>query len=352
MTIDLTTRYGSLTLASPIIVGACPLTSQDQTRVAIESAGAGAIVLPSLFEEQIVHWNQTRGIELSERELQLSQRSERMQDYSTCKDADTYLAIVNRASAQLNIPVIASLNGESDGNWLDFAGEVEEAGAAAIELAVHHSDGLIDAGPREIEESLVRLVVSINNAISIPLFLKLEREYTSVAHLARHLVSGCQGLVLYGRKPNVEICLDSLTVRHSWGLTEPGSIVGSLGSIMRVHASCPAMSLAACGGIGTVEDVIRALLAGADAVMVTSELYRNGPDVIRSLVDGLVEYMDHNGIQSIHELQTKRPLEFSSEDERVAYTKALSSRVAFPGSGDLDLHGDRFGHLDTGTSSE
>ncbi len=261
MTIDLTARYGSLALPSPVIVGACPLTLQESTRIAMQSAGAGAIVLPSLFEEQIIRWNKAKGIELTPREQQMERRCGEMKVPSPCKDAETYLAIVNRASSQLSIPVIASLNGESQGNWLDFAGEVEEAGAAAIELAVHHSESLHEKGPRDIEESLVQLVVSINSAISIPLFLKLERDYTSMGHLSRQLASGCQGLVMYGRKPNVELCLDTISVRHDWGLTEPGSIVRSLAAIMRVHASCPAISLAACGGISTAEDVIRALLA-------------------------------------------------------------------------------------------
>ncbi|TWU47343.1 Dihydroorotate dehydrogenase B (NAD(+)), catalytic subunit [Rubripirellula tenax] len=346
MSIDLTTRYGSLTLRSPIVVGACPMSVDEQTRIAIESSGAGAIVLPSLFEEQISLWNQSRGKSLSDQEQQRVTQCNALAEATYCGNAETYLSIVNRASEQMHIPVIASLNGESEGNWLDFAGEVEEAGAAAIELAVHHSDALHQSGPRQIEESLVRLVTNINQAISIPLYLKLERDYTSLGHLSRQLSSGCQGLVMYGRKPNVEICLDSLSVRTHWGLTEPGSINQSLGEIMRVHSSCPTMSLAACGGISSSEDVIRSLLAGADVAMVTSAIYRHGPDVIRTMNDGLMEYMNQHQLTSIVELQEQRPLEFDQGAQRNAYAKALSSRIDPPADSNSNFHGDRYGHLD------
>ncbi len=359
MSIDLTTGYGSLTLRSPIVVGACPMNADEQTRVAIESSGAGAIVLPSLFEEQIILWNRSRGNDLTMREQRIVDRSRRMQHElfdtnAVCKNAETYLSMVNRVSSQMTIPVIASLNGESQGNWLDFAGEVEEAGASAIELAVHHSCGASDQCPREMEASVVRLVKSINDSISIPLFLKLGREYTSLGDLSRQLMSGCQGIVMYGRKPDVEICLDTLTARTAWHLTSPGSIRHSIAAIMRVHATCPAMSLAACGGISGSEDVVRAILAGADVAMITSAIYRDGPDVIRVLNDGLVNFMERHHLTSMQELQSRRPLEFDWDCERAAYATALSSRLDF----DRDcnpatvMHGDRFGHLEQRSTSE
>jgi dihydroorotate dehydrogenase (fumarate) len=162
-------------------------------------------------------------------------------------------------------------------------------------------------------------------------------------------LSGVDGLVLYGRSPDVDICLDSFELKSEWGLTEAGAILRSLGSITRIHCYCPAMPLAASGGIGSSSDVIKAILAGADVAMVTSALYREGPDVIRTFIDGLIAFMEQHGLQSIRDLQAKRPLDFDSEQDRLNYVSALSSRLRSrdTSSGDHAIHGDRWGHPTT-----
>ena len=349
MAFDLTTHYGGLKLRSPLVVGACPLTAQEQTRLAIESAGAGAVVLPSLFEEQVILWNERNGYTLSQRDQQLLERSRRMGVEQSHAGADTYLAMVKQATARSSIPIIASLNGESVGNWPAFAKELQQAGAAAIELNVHHAPPRDFSGPRDAEDRVVELVAKIDSVIEIPLFLKLGRDYTSLSHLALRLLSGAQGLVLYGRTPDIDICLDSLQLKTAWGLTQSGSITEALGSIMRVHGFCPAMPLAATGGIGSPGDVIKVLLAGADVAMVTSAIYREGPDVIRTFIDGLIVFMQRHRMHSLRELQTSRPLEFSCEHERHDYVKALSTRLQASDvtSNENALHGDRWGHPDT-----
>ena len=126
------------------------------------------------------------------------------------------------------------------------------------------------AGPREAEDAVVNLVSMIDKAITVPLFLKLGRDYTSLGHLAHRLLSGVDGLVLYGRSPDIDVCLDTVDLTSEWGLTEAGAISHSLGSITRIHCYCPAMPIAASGGIGSPSDVIKAILAGADVAMVTS----------------------------------------------------------------------------------
>ncbi|WP_372721961.1 dihydroorotate dehydrogenase-like protein, partial [Novipirellula sp.] len=346
MSIDLTTHFGGLKLESPILVGACPLTAEEQSHAAIAAAGAGAIVLPSLFQEQVLQWNQRRGLEVHEASPQLLERCKLGPTDTYCQSAESYLSMVQRAAAHVSIPIIASLNGECGGHWLDFAGELQQAGAAAIELNVHHPPPSEYASPREVEDALTELVTQIDAAITIPLFLKLDRYYTSPSHLAHRLLSGAQGLVLFGRAPDVDICLDSFQLKINWELTHAGSIVQSLGTIMRIHSYCPAMPLAACGGIGTPSDVIRVLLAGADVAMVTSAVYREGPGVIRTLVDGLRMFMDKHHIKSMRELEMQRPIEFSSGEQRQQYIKTLSRRR------EADemlhqvhaVHGDRWGH--------
>lgn len=347
MSIDLTTYYGGLRLRSPVVVGACPVTAKEQTRRALESAGAGAIVLPSLFEEQVVAWHEHEGGKLTQHEKQLLVRTKPFPGNAPCDSAEMYLSMVRSASDSTSIPIIASLNGDSGGNWLLFAEQLQKAGAAAIELNVHHSPPSEYSGPREMEDRIVELASAVGRAVSIPLFMKLGREYTSLPHFSRRLLSGTQGLVLHGRAPDIDICLDTFQIKASWGLTQSGEMTESLGSIMRIHSYCPAMPLAVCGGIGSPGDVIKVLLAGADVAMVTSAVYREGPDVIRTLIDGLMLFLERHHMQSTQDLQAHRPLGFGSEEERRNYVEALSSQLEADQvrADECALHGDRWGHL-------
>lgn len=346
MSIDLTTNYGGLTLCSPLIVGACPLNIQEPMRVAIASAGAGAIVLPSLFQEEVLRWNQQMGRKLTDAESRLLESATNRPATNGFTDAETYLDLVRQACAQSAIPVIPSLNGASVSQWVDFAGQLQEAGAAGIELNIHRNSPEQYESARAIEDSIVDAVETLDESISIPLFVKLDREFTSMSHLAARLLSGTQGLVLFGREPQIDIALDDLTIHANWSLTPPGSITSTLASIMRVHSYCPAISLAASGGISSASDVIKALLAGADVAMVTSAVYREGPDVIRTYLDGLRVFLERHQIQSVRDLRSQRPIEFSSEAQRSGYKKALTSKLSAEETQTASptITGDRFGH--------
>lgn len=346
MTFHLSTQFGGLTLASPVIVGASPMSMNEHTRLAMQQAGAGAIVLPSLFEEQVIDWSWNAGRKITGRERNLLEHSDRTQHNWVCSDADSYLALVNRASSLQDIPIIASLNGFTAGGWMDFAGELQEAGAAAIELNAHHSHASEFASSAEIEEAILDAIREIDASITIPLFVKLGRNFTSLPHLARQLLSGAQGMVLHGRAPKTDICLDTLKLASRWRLTHENDEMESLDTLMQVHSFCPAMPLAANGGIGHADHVIKVLLAGADVAMVTSAIYREGPDVIRFMLDGLTEFMERHQMQSMTDLQTRRPLEFTSDEDRTAYIAALTARLH---SSDArvpspNVHADRWGH--------
>lgn len=346
MSIDLRTHFGGLILHSPIVVGACPLSLNEQTRVAMETAGAGAIVLPSLFEEQVIEWSHRLGRSLTSQEETLLARSARTRANWACQDAECYLSLVNRASTQHSIPIIASLNGYNAGRWMDFAGELQEAGAAAIELNVQHPRGHQKTEPVEIEDAIVESVREINSAIGIPLFVKLGTGHTNVPALAQRLMSGTQALVMFGRTPDLDICLDSFKLRSHWGLSQPGTVTNYLDTVMQVHAACPAISLAVSGGVGHADDVLKAILAGADVTMVTSILYREGPDAIRAMIDGVVVFMEKHGCKCLRDLHLKRPLEFDSDEERTVYMTALSARLHESESRVVEpmIHGDRWGH--------
>lgn len=349
MSFDLTTNYGSLTLKSPVIVGSCPLTAEELMRLAMVNAGAGAIVLPSLFEEQVILWNDLRGDapnSLAPHDESVLKRAKRMQVDTACYDAESYLRLVERASSQMSIPVIASLNGECAGNWLDFAVELQAAGADAIELYVRNPLPSQYSDPREVEDAIVETATRFNEKTTIPLFLKLCPNYTNLSHLARRLQSEIQGLVLFGRSPAVDIQLDSLQLTSSWGLTESGSITNSFESIMQVHTYCPEMSLAASGGIGNPSDLIKVLLAGADTAMVTSAIYRDGPTSIGTLIEGLIHFMEKHQMQSLDDLKSQRPCVFDCDQDRMDYIKAISSKLN-PGQVRESNHVtecDRWGH--------
>ncbi|MGB7348024.1 MAG: dihydroorotate dehydrogenase-like protein [Pirellulaceae bacterium] len=326
MTFQLHTNFGGLPLVSPLIVGACPMTMQEQARVAMQEAGAGAIVLPSLFEEQVIQWSLSFDRSISDKEMHILGHAEKTRHNWACPDAASYLSLVNRASSLQSIPIIASLNGFTAGGWTDFAGELEEAGAAAIELNVHHSRAREYGSSTEIETTILDAVREINAAITIPLFVKLGRNFTSIPHLACQLLSGAQGLVLHGRAPSVDICLDSLKLASRWRLANDSDEFEGLDMLMQVHGYCPAMPLAACGGISHADQLIKSLLAGADVATITSAVYRNGPSVIRTMLDGLTVFMETHHMENLHEMQSARPLEFTSEEERSVYIAALAAR--------------------------
>ncbi|EMB18383.1 dihydroorotate dehydrogenase-like protein [Rhodopirellula europaea] len=327
MTSRLNTQFGGLSLRSPVIVGASPLSMNERTRLAMEEAGAGAIVLPSLFEEQVIDWSWNHGRQLTPKERSILGQSDRTKHHWVCPDGDSYLALVNRASSLQDIPIIASLNGYTAGGWMDFAGELEEAGASAIELNVHHSGAREDGSSTEIETMILDSIRDVNSAITVPLFVKLSSNFTSLPHLARQLLSGAQGMVLHGRAPKVDICLDTLRLASRWRISSAEEGIDSLDTLMQVHSCCPAMPLAACGGVGTADHLIKVLLAGADAAMVTSAIYREGASVIQTMLQGLVSFMEKRDMQSLQDLKLRRPLEFSSDEERTAYIAALTAHL-------------------------
>lgn len=349
MNFDLATTYGSLQLNSPVIVGSCPLTADELIRISLVNAGVGAIVLPSLFEEQVVLWNDSQQQQTKDPAAHddvVLQRAKQMNVNSACYDAPSYLKLVQRASSQMSIPVIASLNGQCAGHWLDFAEEIQNAGADAIELFVRHPAPSENPDPRKIEDAIVDTARRFHEQTSIPLFLKLGAHYTSLTHLAQRLNPFVDGIVLFGTSPAVDIELDRIQLASSWELTESGSIGNSLESIMGVHSCCPEFPLAANGGIGSSLDLIKAILAGADVAMVTSAIYRDGPTAVGTLMEGLMQYMKTQKLASLNELKEKRPCIFDCIQDRETYIKAVASTIE-SGKARQGIHVtecDRWGH--------
>ena len=235
MDINLMINFGGLRLRSPLIVGSCPMTADAPTRIAIQSSGAGALALPSLFEEQVIAWGKRNGQQLTTREQRLLSLSEANDIERTCGDVEAYLAMVRQASDESSIPIIASINGEVGGDWSDVAVQLQTFGADAIEILLHHPAPGHPLHPNTVEDMVVATVSQVQHCVQIPIFVKLSPEHTSHSHLCHRLLSGANGLILFGRQPNLDICLDNFELKRHWDLTHCGGIGQSIGPIMRIH---------------------------------------------------------------------------------------------------------------------
>ncbi len=350
MSIDLSARHGPLKLNSPIIVGSCPLTAKDLQQIAMVNFGAGAIVLPSVFEEQVIVWNHRNGRpdETNDRSTASLEDCEQLLAGHELICVDSYLELVERTKSSQSIPVIASLNGNCRSNhWEVFAAKLAEAGADAIELQLRRPLPEDFENLGGLESGVLETVNSIKQGSSLPVFLKLFRDEICLHAIARRLHSVVDGLVLFGRSPLLDIELDHIQLSTKWGLTTSGSIVDSLHAIMQVHHYFPDLALSANGGIGNSGDVAKVLLAGASTAMVTSAVYRDGPTVIGTMIEGLTQYMEGLHVKSLNELAARGSHLFNSKEERIAYIHSISSDLR---EKKVDDHlrgpkGDCWGHL-------
>lgn len=296
---DLTTRYLGLTLPSPIVASASPLNRNLDSLRALADAGAGAVVLPSVFEEQIERERQIldhlidRGAESFGEALSYFPALA-----GAALDTSDHLALVERASRALAIPVIASLNGITPAGWIDYAADLERAGAAAIELNIFFVPSDLRLTGREVEQRYVDIVAAVAGAVKIPVSVKIGPGFSAPGHMAGELVTaGARGLVLFNRfyQPDIDpatlAVVPSLDLSRRDEMRQPLLWIGILAG--RIGAS-----LAATTGVETAEDVVRYLLAGADVVMTTSALLRHGTGHMRVLNEGLAAWLSARGLSA------------------------------------------------------
>ena len=298
------TTYLGLPLRSPLVASAGPLTGDPSMWARLEAAGAGAIVLPSLFEEEIefdvfnVAQTYERGVDVFAESL----------TYFPDLDAiaagpDKHLELVEDARERVEIPIIASINGTSPGGWVRYARALESAGASAIELNVYDVVTDTRATAAEVEHRLVELVEEVRNEVSVPLAVKLGPWFTSLGHLAVALEQvGVDGLVLFNRFYQPDIDLDTLTMRPKLQLSSPGDIRLQLHWIGLLRGTVQA-SLAATGGVHSGNDALKLLLAGANVVMTTSALLRHGPEHLAVMHDEIEQWLLLHEYDGVHQLQ-------------------------------------------------
>jgi dihydroorotate dehydrogenase (fumarate) len=301
---DLSSTYLGLRLRSPVVASASPLTGDLASLAELEREGVGAVVLPSLFEEQIEH-EQVDLHELLEHRTHSFGEAltwfPELDDYATGPDA--YLEHLREARRTLSVPVLASLNGVSPGGWLRYARLCQEAGSDGLELNVYSVETDPGLSADEVEERTLTLVREVRAAVTIPLAVKVGPFYSAFAHMARRLAeAGADGLVLFNRFLQPDIDLESLEVSPALSLSTPQELRLPLRWIAILRGRVP-LSLAGTTGVHGWQDVLKLLLAGADATMTASALLRRGPEVVRELNEGLREWMAERDYVSVEQLK-------------------------------------------------
>jgi dihydroorotate dehydrogenase (fumarate) len=336
MTVDLSTRYLGLELRSPIVASAAPQNAEPAMAERLEAAGVGAIVLPSLFEEEIV----AEEIGLSRSLEQGTEHFAEALSYfpavnSFVGAADRYLAAIRRLKATAGVPIIASLNATTAGGWVHYAREIEDAGADALELNLYR----VAADPRrtafEIEAADIQLIHGVRTSVTIPLAVKLAPYYTALANFATHAAeAGAEGLVLFNRfyQPDIDVpsgdVVPRLELSQSSELRLPVRWIG----ILRPQLGA-GVSLAASSGVHSATDVVKALMVGADVAMMTSALLRHGPEYVATVTTGLRAWMTEHEYISVHQLvgsATAARVSDPAAFERANYLATLRSWTTPP----------------------
>ena len=294
MSADLTTTYLGLQLECPLIASSSPLTGRLESLREIAEHGAAAVVLPSLFEEEVVD----EDVSASEALWHAEEHAGGARAYMEHVDRahlDPYLDLVRDAKRELDIPVIASLNGSTPGGWIHTAEWLLEAGADAIELNVYSVETDAYASSGNVEERLLRLLVAMRQAVSVPIAVKLAPYYTAFASLAPPQAEArADGVVLLNRfQPDIDIA--RIEVSTGLELSRREELRVAIRWLALLHGRVD-VSLAATGGVHTSEDAVKAILAGADAVMMTSALLRDGIGRMRAVRNGLADWLDESGL--------------------------------------------------------
>jgi dihydroorotate dehydrogenase (fumarate) len=326
---DLCTRYMGLELKHPVVASASPLSGDLDGIRRLEDGGAAAVVLFSLFEEQL-HQEMAALDHLTASLTHSFAESltyfPEMEEYDV--GPERYLELVRRASSAVEVPVIASLNCVTGEGWSDYARLLCEAGAAAIELNVYYLPGDPDTTGRDVEQRYLDALTAVKAAASVPVALKLSPYFSALAHMARRFAEqGADALVLFNRFYQPDFDLEDLAVVPDLKLSNPVEIRLPLRWIAMLYGRIP-VSLAATTGVQGPDEVIKYLLAGADAVMTTSALLRHGAGHLATLVDGVADWMERRGYRSVEQMKgalSQQNVADPSAFARANYIKILES---------------------------
>lgn len=327
---DLSTTYLGLNLKNPLVASASPLSKKVERARQLEEAGISAIVMYSLFEEQIIRESLELDLALSQGANSSPEALSYLPDtglYSM--GPEKYLKQVAALKKALQIPVIGSLNGVSRGGWTGYARKIEEAGADALELNMYYLAVDLEVSSSDIESMQVDLVAQVKSAINIPLAVKISPFVTSVANFAKRLVeAGADGLVLFNRFYQPDFNLEELEVTHTLDLSTSADLRLPLRWISILHGKLDA-DLALTSGVHTSHDVLKATMAGARVAMIASELLFDGSTKrVEEILSHLQTWMQEHEYQSIRQMQgsmSQKAVKDPAAFERANYMKVLNS---------------------------
>lgn len=326
---DLTTTYLGLNLKNPLVASASPLSEKVETVKKLEEAGVAAVVMYSLFEEQIIH----ESLELDHflnygTETFAEAMSYLPESGKYSLTPETYIDNVKKLKAAVSIPVIGSLNGVSTGGWIKYAKQIEDAGADALELNLYYLPVEPALTSTEIEDNYLTLVGDIRKSIKIPIAVKLSPFFTSLPNTAKRLANaGADGLVLFNRFYQPDYDLDELEVVPNLVLSTSNDLRLPLRWIAMLHGRIEA-DFALTSGVHTAEDVLKAMMAGAKVAMSTSALLKNGIGYASQILSDLESWMVEHEYESIKQMQGSMSQQAVAEPaafERANYMKVLSS---------------------------
>jgi dihydroorotate dehydrogenase (fumarate) len=302
--IDLTAKYGRLTLKNPIIAGSSGLTDNINTLLEFEKAGVGAVVLKSLFEEEIIREMNAELKSMNSSVFIYPETLEFYDYYDNRKDISVdYLDLITKAKSQLTIPVIASINCVDALYWTYFPKQIALAGADAIELNIFILPAELNRSAEEIERTYFNIISEVRKQIDIPVFIKLSYYSTQLAQFLHKLSkTGIDGLVLFNRFFNPDIDIDTMEVTSGAILSSPNDYYQTLRWIAIMSGRCNC-DLIASTGVHDSEGVIKQLLAGASGVQMTSAFYKNGIPYVNDVINGLSAWMEKKNYHEINDFK-------------------------------------------------
>jgi dihydroorotate dehydrogenase (fumarate) len=327
--IDLGTKYLGLQLKNPIVASASPLCDSLDNIRRLEDHGIAAVVLPSLFEEQLILESESVDADLSRGAETFAESLSYLPDLTTYNlGPDGYLELIREAKSHVSVPVIASLNGVSPGGWVRYAREMQQAGADAIELNIYS----LVTDPRrtaaQVEEDYCQLVRSVKERLKIPVAVKLSHFFSAIANLAMRLDgSGADALVLFNRFYQPDLDIEQLEVVPSLTLSQPTELLLRLHWVAIVFGHVRA-DLAVTGGVHSAADVLKSVMAGARVAMMTSALLKNGVEHLDTVRAELLRWMEEHEYESVSQMcgsMSQRNVPDPTAYERANYMRVLSS---------------------------
>lgn len=320
----LMTNFAGLNLINPIVIGSSGLTNTPEKNIALEKAGVGAVILPSIFEEQI--------------EMQMQKEI-----WTDCPNAwkyvrnavngmqlEDYLKLIKNSKEVCRIPVIASINCYRENGWIDFVCEVERAGADAIELNIFGLNTEIDQPANSVEDIYLRITQKVKSLVNIPVIVKMSKYFSHIVKLTDDLQkAGTDGIVIFSRFYQPDIDIHLMQTRSGYVFSSNSEIADTLRWTSVVSKRLPNVSIASCTGIYDWEDIVKCILCGASAVELCSTVYQNGNEIIQAMNRGLEEWMATKNFKSIEEMKGKLnfgEIQDPSLHERVQFMKYFSNR--------------------------